>query len=122
MRAAGTGLLLRNETTGSLLATRAAIATSFLERAVGLLSRSSLPDGEALIFPRVNAIHTWFMRFPIDVAFLQRGTVVRVVSGLEAFRMASAGEADAVVELPSGVLARTDTRVGHRLAWSPKSP
>ena len=59
---------------------RAEVARSFLQRAVGLIGRRGLPPGEGLLILRCNAIHTFFMRFPIDATFLDgRDNVVRVV-------------------------------------------
>ncbi|MBI3083216.1 MAG: DUF192 domain-containing protein, partial [Candidatus Omnitrophica bacterium] len=63
--------VIRNLTRQTVVAERAAIATGLIRRMVGLLSRSHLDEGEALIFPRCSAIHTWFMRFPLDVVFLK---------------------------------------------------
>ena len=116
--------VIRNLTTHTLLADQAQLAQGMLARMRGLLSRSSLHEGEALILPRCNAIHTCFMRFPIDALFLKttpaarstQGTVLRVVSALPPFRLAWARRADTVVELPLGTIARTKTRVGELLA------
>jgi len=59
---------------------RAEVARSFLSRAVGLIGRKGLPPGEGLLILRCNAIHTFFMRFPIDATFLDsQDRVVRVV-------------------------------------------
>ena len=63
---------LRVERTGDLLASRATMARTLWTRMAGLLGRRGLPDGEALVFERCRAIHTVGMRFPIDVAFVDR--------------------------------------------------
>ena len=63
-----------------------------------------------------NAIHTFFMRFPIDVAFVTRdGRVVKICSSVKPWRMAASFRAYAVVELPAGTLARCETMVGDFL-------
>ena len=62
---------------------RAEVARSFLSRAVGLIGRKGLPPGEGLLILRCNAIHTFFMRFPIDATFLDsQDRVVRVVRNI----------------------------------------
>jgi len=86
-------------------------------RRKGLLGRSSLPENSALLIAPSNGIHTCFMRFPIDVAFVARdGRVVKVCAALPAWRMALALRAYAVIELPAGALASSDTLPGDLLA------
>jgi len=64
-----------------------------------------------------NAVHTFFMRFPIDVAFLARdGRVLKVRHAVPARRMTAAIRAYAVAELPAGTLQRADVRAGDTLA------
>ena len=65
----------------------AAVAKSFRERAKGLIGLSALPPGEGLLIERCNLIHTLFMKFPIDVKFLD-GTskVVREYRGVPPWR------------------------------------
>ena len=46
------------------------VAENFAERAKGLIGRDSMPDGCGMLIPRCNAVHTFFMRFAIDVVFL----------------------------------------------------
>ena len=66
---------------------RAEVARSFLQRAVGLIGRRGLPPGEGLLILRCNAIHTFFMRFPIDATFLDaHGGVVRTVRNIRPWR------------------------------------
>ena len=59
------------------------VAETFAERARGLIGRPPPPPGRGLLITRCNAIHTLFMRYPIDAAFLDRkGDVVKVVRGI----------------------------------------
>lgn len=82
----------------------------------GLLGRTGLEPGSALILAPCSSIHTWFMRFPIDVAFVRRdGGIVKAIAHLRAWRLAASFRAFAVVELPAGTLASTDTRAGDLL-------
>ena len=65
----------------------AEVAETFAERARGLIGRDGLAPGTGMLIPRCNCIHTFFMRFPIDAAFLdRRGEVVRTVRGIRPWR------------------------------------
>jgi uncharacterized membrane protein (UPF0127 family) len=69
-----------------------------------------------MIIAPSNAVHTFFMKFPIDLAFVGRdGRVRKVQEAVRPWRMAAALRAYAVIELPAGVLRRTDTVVGDTL-------
>jgi len=71
-----------------VLVSRCGIAESFVPRFLGLMGRRSLSGDEGLLFPRCNSIHTFFMRFPIDVVFLDaQGKVLTVIEALRPWRM-----------------------------------
>jgi uncharacterized membrane protein (UPF0127 family) len=55
---------------------RAEVARTFLQRLRGLIGRRSLPHGEGMLILKCNAIHTFFMSFPIDATFLDRSDCV----------------------------------------------
>ena len=102
-----------NTTKGTLLADKAIFAETLWKRLVGLLGREGLGDGEALVIMPCSAIHTFFMRFPIDVIFLDRASRVRkVICGMQPFRLSRLvfGAREAV-ELPLGVVSTTHTEV-----------
>jgi uncharacterized membrane protein (UPF0127 family) len=114
------GYRLLNERTGLSVAHRIQTAFDSSSRRTGLLRHTSLPEGAALVIAPTNAIHTFFMRFPIDVAFVSKdGRVVKTHSTLAPWRIAAALRAYAVVELPAGTLSRTGTKAGDRLATRP---
>jgi uncharacterized protein len=82
----------------------------------GLLGRSDLPRGEGVLLRPASSVHTWFMRFPIDVVFLDRELrVVKVVPQLAPWRVASGRGARAVLELAAGECERRGLRPGDRL-------
>ena len=65
----------------------ARVARTFAERAKGLIGTKSLPEGEGLLIKRCNAIHTFFMSFPIDATFLDGdGRPVKTVRGIKPWR------------------------------------
>ena len=105
-----------NETKGTVVAERLEVAESFWSRFRGLMLRHSLPPGDGLLIRPSSSIHTAFMRFPIDVVFLDRkDNVVKVVRELRPFRVAFAA-GHSVLELPAGAAAAAQVEKGDRLA------
>lgn len=108
--------VLRNERTGLSVATRLEIAADSAARRKGLLGRDGLDEGSALIIAPCNAVHTFFMRFTIDVAFVDReGRVVRGSRQLRPWTIGVGLGAWAAIETPAGTLLSTRTRPGDRL-------
>lgn len=92
------------------------LANRPLPRMRGLMGRRCLPAGEGMLISPAPAVHTAFMRFPIDVLFLDRDMrVVEIVERLRPWRMASKRGARAVLELSAGECARCGVRNGDRL-------
>jgi uncharacterized membrane protein (UPF0127 family) len=107
---------LRNLRNARVLASRIETAFDSPTRRKGLLGRSSLAEGDALIIAPCNSIHTFFMRFPLDAAFVARdGAIVRLSHMVSPWRIRLALSAFAVVELPAGTLEHLDSKVGDAL-------
>lgn len=99
---------------------RCLLADSAWLRMKGLLGRPSLAEGEGILLRPAAAIHTGFMRFPIDAVFLDRTLrVLKVVPDLRPWRFAARLGAQAVLELPAGRCARVGLRPGDRLTLDP---
>jgi uncharacterized protein len=109
--------LLRNSTTGKIVATRIDRLSSFLHRAVGLLARTTIRPDEGVWITSCKAIHTIGMRVAIDVIFVNsEGRVIRAVHDVKPNRIAlSCPGAKAVVELGSGALHEVDVLPGDLL-------
>lgn len=113
--------VLVNARTGAVVASALEPAFDSAARRKGLLGRDGLPDGHAVLIAPSNAVHTWFMRFPIDVVFTARdGTVVKLVPHLGAWRIRASLKAFAVVELSAGRAAAEGLEVGDRLVVRPR--
>ena len=99
----------------------AEVAENPWTRGWGLLGRTGLPEDQGLWIKQCKYVHTFFMRFPIDIAYLSRdGTVVKTCSRLKPFRFSAGGRrADSVLELPAGFLDRTEMVVGEKLVMAP---
>lgn len=82
--------------------------TGFWERMRGLLGRNGLPEGEVYLFPHCNAVHTFGMRFAIDIAFLDRnGNVLSLRENVRPWRMVFGGrKAVSTVEAQAGWLKK----------------
>ena len=92
---------------GDVVCDRCVVAASPFSRMKGLLGRSELRPGEGLLLRPASAIHTFFMRFPLDVAFLSReGLALGVAEGVRPWRFARAPrDTKFVLELAAGQAA-----------------
>jgi|SRR5262245_1475179 len=108
--------MLINMRTNAVVAQTVEIAATRETRNRGLLGRDRMDAGSALLISPCLAVHTAFMRFAIDVVFVDRnGCVVRIVRDLGPWRMAAAWRARRVIEMPAGEANARDLRVGDRL-------
>ena len=110
-------LVATNLETGEVIASRVDVAAKRVERAVGLLSRKRFDPGDGLFITPCRGVHTWFMRYPIDIVALNEdGVVVDAVSDLGPWRirLPRPGSVN-VLEVPAGSLSRSKTKVGHRI-------
>lgn len=110
-------LQIINETRGTRLAERCGAARSFLARLRGLMGHPGLGAGEGLLIDPCSSVHSFFMRFPIDVVFADRNHVVVGLTPAMAPNRPYAGARRAryVVELPAGTIAASGTQLGDRL-------
>lgn len=104
---------------GHSIATECRIANDFLSRFFGLMGKRSLSPQQAMLFPTCNSIHTFFMRFPIDVVMLgDQGKIVRIVESFRPWRvLLPVRDAKHTLELPSGAAAKHRLQVGQRVNW-----
>jgi hypothetical protein len=102
---------LRN---GRELSDNVIVADSLLKRMKGLLGKSNMQSGEALWIKPCYSIHTFFMRFPIDIVFLnKRNQVTAIIKNLQPNRLTRIYfSAVSVLEMPAGTIETTATGVG----------
>jgi len=104
------------ERLGTPIATSIEAAFDSKTRNRGLLGRDAMPEGTAMIIAPSNAIHTWFMRFPIDIVFARRdGRVVKIRQHVKPWRIAVSWRAFAAIELAAGTADRFKLIPGDRL-------
>jgi uncharacterized protein len=109
--------LVENVTRQRVVAARVRVATSALERTVGLLRTPEVQPGEGLWIERSPSIHMFFMRYAIDAIFVSKqGRVTKVVPNLKPWRVVwwARGARDCL-ELRAGAAAESGTQVGDEL-------
>lgn len=88
------------------------------ERLRGLLGQPPLDSGEGLLLDPCASIHTFAMRYPIDVVYLRRDlSVVRIAAHVPPWRVSFGWGADLTLELAAGNAARAGLRPGQALGW-----
>lgn len=109
-----------NITRGTKLATQLEKAHTGATRQKGLLGREGLRPGEGLWIAPCESVHTFFMRFPIDLVYLDRKlTVKKVRHNVGAWRMSACFTAHSVLELPAGTAKATHTERGDTVEICP---
>jgi uncharacterized membrane protein (UPF0127 family) len=109
---------IQNLTRGTLVAERCRVAGSLRDRTVGLLGTPRPSPGDGLVIERTQSIHMFFMRYPIDVVFVDRDTrVTRCALGLRPWRVVwwARGARDCI-ELGIGSIVASGTQNGDQLA------
>ena len=109
-------LRVRNLTRGTIVADSAEIADSSRKRRTGLLKHPGLEPGQGLWIVPCEAVHTFGMKFPIDVLFLNKQwKVLKIRREMGRRGMAVSLLAHSVLELPAGAAAAAQTQVGDQL-------
>jgi len=112
-------LTIRNVTRGTVLARNVATADDAATRRKGLLSRTGLGVEDGLWIVPCESVHTFFMKFAIDLVYLDRSKRVKKVSrNVGPWRMSACLSAVSILELAPGTIDRSQTRRGDQLEFS----
>jgi len=107
---------VRNATRGTSIGDSIDTAESSAQRRTGLLKHDKLDQGAGLWIVPCEAVHTFFMKFAIDLIYLDRKHRVRgIVRELRPWRFSMCLPAHSVLELPPGTIDRTNTQKGDEL-------
>lgn len=111
---------LINKNTKGAISREAKIAGTFSQRLLGLMFRKGMKREEALVFYRAASIHTFFMRFPIDLVYLDKqNKVVKIYDALKPWKLAFCVKAFAVIELPAHKASQKSLKIGDVLELVP---
>ncbi|HEX8031290.1 MAG TPA: DUF192 domain-containing protein [Vicinamibacterales bacterium] len=103
-----------------MLAKRIEVAGDSASRKKGLLGRDGLEPGTAIVIAPCQGVHTFGMRFNIDIVGVARdGTVVKIRTDVPRRRIVLAWKAHAIIELPSGTADACNLKVGNQLRVTP---
>ncbi len=110
-------MILRHMRSNAVLASNILEARSFLARGWGLLGHSSLPMDTTMWIDPCNNIHTWFMKFSLDVIFVDRHLVVqKCIKDLKPFHIVwPIWKAQSVFEFQAGALSNIEIHTGDQL-------
>ena len=112
-------ILIRNLTRNTVLATTASVADTAAKRNVGLLRHKKLDAGDGLWITPCESVHTFFMKFAIDLVYLDKKKRVRKVRhAVGPWRLSACLTAHSVLELPAGTAEATATAKGDEIEIS----
>ncbi len=93
------------------------MASGLWSRFWGLMFRKELPEGQALLLTPCSSVHCFFMRFPIDVVFLDGDNrVTKIVPAMKPWRIAAGGGGKQALELPAGKASQARLKVGDQVS------
>lgn len=109
-----------NRTGGTVVGEQILLVDAWWSRLRGFLGRREPERGEGLLLVPCQHVHTFGMKFSLDLIFLDRsGRVVDLVQGLDPWsRTTRVRDAHCVLELPTGTIEATRTRVGDLISWT----
>ncbi len=105
----------------NIISQTAQVADNFFKRLIGLMFKKSIDPDYGLIFYEVNSIHTFFMRFPIDIVFLDKNNqIIRICQALRPWRMVFCRHGKTTIELPAHKASENSLKTGDFLEILPK--
>ena len=109
--------MIKNITQDTIIAVQAEVAGTAFKRARGLLGRASLLPQQALVIPHCQSIHMLFMKFAIDVIFIDKNNkIVGLVSGIKPFQFSPIfWKSTCAIELAAGRIEATQTQLGDKI-------
>jgi uncharacterized membrane protein (UPF0127 family) len=109
---------VRNRTRGTVLGEAIELADTSAKRRTGLLKHDHLEPGTGLWIVPCESVHTFFMKFAIDLVYVDRKHVVRKVRhAVPAWRLSACLSAHSIIELPPGTARNSGTVAGDELEF-----
>ena len=112
-------MIVTNADRGTVLGEAIEVALTSAQRVKGLLGRECLADGQGLLFKGTSSLHTFFMQFPVDILYIDKGyRVLKTARNVKPFKIVMAPfRAHYALELPVGAIANSSTRVGDHVRF-----
>ncbi|MGE0267828.1 MAG: DUF192 domain-containing protein [Candidatus Omnitrophota bacterium] len=112
-------MIIFNDSKKTVIANKAKIADTFLSRMIGLLKHEQLLNNEALVITRCNSIHMFFMKFAIDVIFVNNSKkVVGLIKNIKPNQMSRIyWNASVAIELPVGAISISKSELGDKIIF-----
>jgi uncharacterized membrane protein (UPF0127 family) len=111
-------VLVRNQTRNTVLGEAVEVADTSEKRRVGLLKHARLDPGSGLWIVPCESVHTFFMKFPIDLVYLDKQRKVRKVRhAVPPWRLSACLAAHSILELPAGTAEKSGTLRGDELLF-----
>jgi len=109
-----------NITRNTKIAVRAEVAGSGVKRSKGLLGRKGLDPGEGMWIVPCEAVHTFFMQFPLDLIYLDKKNCIKKVrSNVRPWRLSACLSAHSILELPVGAIRDSESQPGDIVRFEP---
>ena len=109
-----------NKTKDKTICTNAKLAKNYFTRLIGLMFRKKLDNNECLAFYNAPSIHTCFMRFPLDLVFLDiEGKVIKVCEGVKPWRFVIGRRSHLTLEFPPHKISTENIELGDILELLP---
>jgi uncharacterized membrane protein (UPF0127 family) len=109
-------IVVRNRTRNTILADAAEVADTSEKRRTGLLKHERLDPGQGLWIVPCESVHSFFMKFAIDLVYLDRNSRVRKIRHrMVPWRVSACLSAHSIIELPAGAVAASGTQAGDQL-------
>ncbi len=112
---------IRNVSRGNVIAGKGRVAEGFFARLKGQIGRERLDEDEGLCIKPCKGIHTFFMKFDIDVVFVDRnGLVCGIVENIRPSRVSQyISSASYVIELSRGMCKKKGIEIGNKIELHP---
>ena len=107
---------ITNRTKGKVITERARFARSFFKRMFGYMFRARIEADDALIFYSAPSMHMFFMRFPLDIVFLDKSNkVIRIFKSIGPWRLANCFQSKVTIEFSADVTTKIPIELGDIL-------
>ena len=108
--------MIKNNTKKNIIAHHSVLADTFYRRLKGLLGTTALPHGEGFIIKPCSSVHTFGMKYSIDVLFVDKNhKIIKKNENMRPGQVSMAFGSSYVIELPAGTIGQTECMIGDEI-------